>query len=451
MPEFRRGIGTPAPDYDMAAWQAATGLQTLPPGQHYPDTYKLPNHMTFSNESMYSTPERQGGQWTVNPDKTYTFTPGPENFRQHTPQQMLDYFKRVEPGNFLNLPAFRTGTTDAGGTDMAPQLKRGIAHYQGGTENATTSDATAPPVATSLPVTFSTAPPPAPAQGTLSRIGSLFTGNFGGVATDPNASPFMSWLAGINQTAQTDTRARNVASGPSLAEKAYTGLFGNQATDWPALQQRDATAKVLGDPVVQHTLRTNPSMLTRAEQNPAEFATVAQHPDFRADMEKAVAVHNAAAANPKVETADEHKATVDKATNANVHPDVAHQAVAPQKYTREQFINTFSKVPTETFMQLFGNQLGHVVSPQEKAASIFFDKMHDTYAEANQKVKDMEAQDAEAAKAGKPAIHNKYVLWGQNPYDLAKAERDKAMKATMDALGSFAGITNKGYVVPGQQ
>jgi hypothetical protein len=63
----------------------------------------------------------------------------------------------------------------------------------------------------------------------------------------------------------------------------------------------------------------------------------------------------------------------------------------------------------------------------------------------------MEAQDAEAAKAGKPAIHNKYVLWGQNPYDLAKAERDKAMKATMDALGSFAGITNKGYVVPGQQ
>lgn len=30
---------------------------------HFPDTYKRPNHPTFSNESIYSTPEKPGGQW----------------------------------------------------------------------------------------------------------------------------------------------------------------------------------------------------------------------------------------------------------------------------------------------------------------------------------------------------------------------------------------------------
>jgi len=32
--------------------------------QHFPDTYKRPNHPTFSNESIYSTPENPGGSWT---------------------------------------------------------------------------------------------------------------------------------------------------------------------------------------------------------------------------------------------------------------------------------------------------------------------------------------------------------------------------------------------------
>ena len=30
---------------------------------HFPDTYKRPSHPTFSNESIYSTPENPGGQW----------------------------------------------------------------------------------------------------------------------------------------------------------------------------------------------------------------------------------------------------------------------------------------------------------------------------------------------------------------------------------------------------
>lgn len=32
-------------------------------GGHFPDTYKRPNHETFSNESIYSVPENPGGSW----------------------------------------------------------------------------------------------------------------------------------------------------------------------------------------------------------------------------------------------------------------------------------------------------------------------------------------------------------------------------------------------------
>lgn len=35
-------------------------------GGHFPDTYKRPNHETFSDESIYSTPENPGGHWNGN-------------------------------------------------------------------------------------------------------------------------------------------------------------------------------------------------------------------------------------------------------------------------------------------------------------------------------------------------------------------------------------------------
>lgn len=32
--------------------------------EHFTDRYKLPNHPTFSNESIYSTPSTPGGSWS---------------------------------------------------------------------------------------------------------------------------------------------------------------------------------------------------------------------------------------------------------------------------------------------------------------------------------------------------------------------------------------------------
>lgn len=43
---------------------------------HFPDRYKLPNHPTFSNESMYFTPLNQhmAGRW-VETDSSWNYTP----------------------------------------------------------------------------------------------------------------------------------------------------------------------------------------------------------------------------------------------------------------------------------------------------------------------------------------------------------------------------------------
>ena len=47
-------------DYDLvAAWQK--GL--VPQNGHFPDTYKFPNHPTFSVESKYFQPGMPAGRW----------------------------------------------------------------------------------------------------------------------------------------------------------------------------------------------------------------------------------------------------------------------------------------------------------------------------------------------------------------------------------------------------
>jgi hypothetical protein len=93
------GLGRSAPepeaDYDYAAAQRA-GVGPDERG-HMPDTYKLPNHITFSDESMYHGDENEGGHWSQLADDRWSFTPGPANLQHHSMQEMRDYFKRYEP------------------------------------------------------------------------------------------------------------------------------------------------------------------------------------------------------------------------------------------------------------------------------------------------------------------------------------------------------------------
>lgn len=71
---------------------------------HGPDTFKKPNHPTFSNESQYSGRNGElGGKWeTVNGQSR--FTPSATNLKYHSQEELKEYFRTREPGVWLMLP-----------------------------------------------------------------------------------------------------------------------------------------------------------------------------------------------------------------------------------------------------------------------------------------------------------------------------------------------------------
>ncbi len=71
---------------------------------HLPDTYKKPNHPTFSQESKYSTPENPGGAWMqVGPDN-WIFMAAPANLKYQTADELSQYFDQNEPNSTVVLP-----------------------------------------------------------------------------------------------------------------------------------------------------------------------------------------------------------------------------------------------------------------------------------------------------------------------------------------------------------
>jgi hypothetical protein len=52
---------TDSQNYDYYSFYKNKGEGNIK--EHFPDTYKRPSHPTFSNESIYSTPENPGGSW----------------------------------------------------------------------------------------------------------------------------------------------------------------------------------------------------------------------------------------------------------------------------------------------------------------------------------------------------------------------------------------------------
>lgn len=89
-------------DYDLrGAWlsnanEAANG--------HLPDTWKKPNHPTFSAESQYSTPEHSGGQWVSDGQGGWAFWASPYNVQNLGVRGLSDYFNTREPGSTLLFP-----------------------------------------------------------------------------------------------------------------------------------------------------------------------------------------------------------------------------------------------------------------------------------------------------------------------------------------------------------
>jgi len=111
-----------SPDYNTQAYVNKYGEPDQSKGQHLTDEFKLPNHMTFSDQSSYSNPyDMQGGAWqrggspdfekpdgTIVPTKYWNFAPSQFNMTQHSPNELAKYFTtRENKGTYLTLPEGR--------------------------------------------------------------------------------------------------------------------------------------------------------------------------------------------------------------------------------------------------------------------------------------------------------------------------------------------------------
>jgi hypothetical protein len=91
-------------DYDMRGfWKS--GDQFAANG-HAGDTFKKPNHPTFSSFSKYNGVDGyQGGQWGGGQNgQPWTFTPSQTNLQMNDAGDLQKYFQDVEKGNHLILP-----------------------------------------------------------------------------------------------------------------------------------------------------------------------------------------------------------------------------------------------------------------------------------------------------------------------------------------------------------
>lgn len=104
-------------DYDLrGAWKS--DAQAAANG-HLPDTWKKPNHPTFSTGSQYSgTGGMTGGTW-VPKDNSWSYQPSATNLNMYGPEGLREYFRQTEPDSKLMMASPRAfgGTLhrDAGG------------------------------------------------------------------------------------------------------------------------------------------------------------------------------------------------------------------------------------------------------------------------------------------------------------------------------------------------
>lgn len=85
-------------DYDMKKYKEGNKVNS---SGHFPDTYKKPNHPTFSKESINYVPgTTTAGDWKGN-----EFTPGRQQIdTEYKKRKLQRYFNEVEFPDALNIP-----------------------------------------------------------------------------------------------------------------------------------------------------------------------------------------------------------------------------------------------------------------------------------------------------------------------------------------------------------
>ena len=92
------------PDYDMPGYIIKYGVPDQSKGQHLTDEFKLPNHITFSDDSIYHSDETPGGKWRKESGGQWSYTPSDYVLSQHPAEELKSYFDTYEPDSILNLP-----------------------------------------------------------------------------------------------------------------------------------------------------------------------------------------------------------------------------------------------------------------------------------------------------------------------------------------------------------
>lgn len=97
-----RDVSKDLSNYDLrGAWKADARAAS---NGHLPDTFKKPNHPTFSKESRYSGRDgKVGGEWLEGEDGKWEFVPSKTNLDNLGPDGLRKYFKEREPDARLRL------------------------------------------------------------------------------------------------------------------------------------------------------------------------------------------------------------------------------------------------------------------------------------------------------------------------------------------------------------
>lgn len=100
-------------DYDMRGFWKSGGQFAA--NGHAGDTFKKPNHPTFSTFSQYNGVDgHAGGTWGGGLNgQPWTFSPSPTNLRMNDAGDLQRYFQERESGNRLILPQAAPAATPA--------------------------------------------------------------------------------------------------------------------------------------------------------------------------------------------------------------------------------------------------------------------------------------------------------------------------------------------------
>lgn len=89
-------------DYDVQGYFLSQGANDE--RGHGPDTFKKPNHPTFSDESMYSGKAGNvGGSWIPSGQHS-VYQASPTNMKFRSKDELNRYFSEVEPGDLVTSP-----------------------------------------------------------------------------------------------------------------------------------------------------------------------------------------------------------------------------------------------------------------------------------------------------------------------------------------------------------